>query len=182
LSKLAAAQAQAGHFAQAEETARSIPYYLRIEPLRELAAALAQAGESRASEVFAQAEETARAITDDWKLARALSKLAAAQAQAGRFAQAEETARAIKIDWDRAEALRELAAALAHVGRFDQALTTLGSRSLTELLQALASWAPAFERQEPVLSVAVLREATGIAGWVSSDWRKIHELLSAPDD
>jgi hypothetical protein len=169
---------------EAEEVAGAIPYKEpRAEALRELAAALAQAGERRASEVFAQAEETARAITDDRWRANALRKLAAALAQAGEsrasevFAQVEETARAITDDGQRAEALRELAVALAHAGHFDQALTTLGSRSLTECLQALASWAPAVERRKPGLSVAVLREATGVAGWVSSNWRKIHERL-----
>jgi hypothetical protein len=188
LSELAAALAEAGEsrarevFAQAEETARAITYdEYRAVALSELAAALSRAGH------FAQAEEAARAITSDVCRGEALSELAAALAEAGEsrarevFAQAEETARAITANVFRAMALRELAAELAHVGQFDRALTTLGSRSLTEHLQALTSWASVFERQKPGLSVAVLREATGVAGWVSSHWRKIHELLSAPE-
>jgi hypothetical protein len=221
LSELAVALAQAARFVQAEDTARAITNdEYRAEALGKLAAALARAGDSRASEVFANAKETARAIMDDRHRAEVLSELAAALAQAARFvqaedtaraitgkkyraealsklaaalaevgerrarevfAQAEDTARAIMDDRHRAEVLSELAAALALGGHFDQALTTLDSRSLTELLLALASWAPAFERREPGLSVAVLRETTGVAGWVSSDWRKIHELLSAPE-
>jgi len=181
LRDLAAALAQAGHFAKAEETASAITDDgRRANALRELAAALAQAGESRAGEVFAKAEEAALAIADDGKRADALEKLAAAQAQAGRFAKAEETALAIADDGKRAWALRDLAAALVQAGHVDQALTTLGSRSLDEFLQALASWSPAIERRKSGLSVAVLREATGVAGWVSQYWLKIHELLSAP--
>jgi hypothetical protein len=180
-SGLAAAMAQAGHFAQAEETARSITgRRQRAKVLRDLAAAMARAGESRASEVFAQAEETARSIRRDEQRDEALRDLAAALAQAGHFTKAEEMARSITDYGERTKALSKLAAALAQAGRFDQALTTLSSRSLDEFMNDLASWAPAFEQRKSGLSVAVLREATGVAGWVSSDWRKIHELLSAP--
>jgi hypothetical protein len=45
-------------------------------------------------------------------------------------------------------------------------------------MQSLAEWAPFFEQVKPGLSLGVLHEATGIAGWVRSDWRKIHELLN----
>jgi hypothetical protein len=116
-----------------------------------------------------EAEEVVSGIPYEEPRADALRALAAAQAQAGHFAQAEETARANAGDEPRAEALRALAAALAFVGRFYRALITLDSIRLNEFLQALASLTPAFERRKPGLSVAVLREATGVAGWFSSD-------------
>jgi hypothetical protein len=82
------------------------------------------------------------------------------------------------VDWQRARALGKLAAVLARVRRFNHALTLLGLLDkLGEVLQALAKWAASFEQLKQGLSVAVLREATGNAGWVRLDWREIHELL-----
>jgi hypothetical protein len=97
-----------------------------------MAAALAQVGESRASEVFAQAEETTRAIPYDGLRVEALRNPAAALAQVGQYTRAEETARVITEDEVRAWVLRELAVALAKAGYFDKVLMTLGSRSLTK--------------------------------------------------
>jgi len=92
---------------------------------------------------------------------------------------AEAVARSIPNDWQRAEALRELADALAQVGRFDEALLILSLHSLDESLQVVANWAPSFEEIAPGSSLAVLRQATRVAGWVRPDWRRISELLSS---
>ena len=39
---------------------------------------------------------------------------------------------------------------------------------------------PADQSAQVMAIVCVIPQAAGVAGWVSSDWRKIHELLSAP--
>jgi hypothetical protein len=85
-------------------------------------------------------------------------------ARAGRYEEAQEVAHSIRNDKLRAEALRDLAAALTQAGRLNYALAVLGLGELDEFLQALAGWAPSFERVTLGLSIAVLREATGIAG------------------
>jgi hypothetical protein len=61
--------------------------------------------------------------------------------------------------------------------RFKLALTTLGSRELGEFLQTMAAWGVYFDQLASKSSVAVLREAAGIAGWVRSDWRRTHDML-----
>ncbi|MCZ7572053.1 MAG: hypothetical protein M5U01_26175 [Ardenticatenaceae bacterium] len=169
-----------GVFEAAEAVARSLPDdQQRAWALRELARALAQGGR------FGQAEAVARSIPDEQGRAAALRELAGALARVGDdrasgvFEAAEAVARSIQNDWGRASALRELADALAQAGRFDEALLTLSPRSLDESLQAMANWAPSFEEIAPGSSLAVLREATRVAGWVRPDWRRVSELLSS---
>ncbi len=96
--------------------------------------------------------------------ARALSRLADALAQERRHHEAPEIARTIEDDSQRAEALSCLASALAQERRFSDALDLLGLRDLYEFFEVLAKRAPCIEQVEQGLSVAVLREATSIAG------------------
>jgi thioredoxin-like negative regulator of GroEL len=168
--------AQAGRYEEWREVASTIEDYRGwAKALKDLASALAQAGG------YEEAQEVASAIEDDdrYQRAEALRELASALTQAGRYEEAREVASTIEDDSKRAGALRDLASALAQAGRFNYALAVLDLRKLDEFLQALAKWAPSFERVEPGLSVVVLWEATGIVGWVRSDWRTIHELLNS---
>ncbi|WP_255724434.1 TIR domain-containing protein [Frankia sp. Cj3] len=79
----------------------------------------------------ARAEQLARAITDPYRQAEALARLAGALAQAGAHdraeqtaAAAEQTARAITNPYRQAEALARLAEALAQAGAHDRAEQT----------------------------------------------------------
>jgi hypothetical protein len=54
----------------------------------------------------------------------------------------------------------------------------LGLRELDELLQILTQWMSYFEQVRLGLSTDVLAAATGVAGWLRSDWREVHRLLS----
>jgi hypothetical protein len=67
---------------------------------------------------------------------------------------------------------------MAQAGEIEQALDALGPRELSDFVQTLASWASYFEKVEPGLSVAVLREATRIISWVQASWRPIYEILA----
>lgn len=181
----AAALAQAGDkqaeavFDEAEKLARSIKDGKhRAEAICLLAACLARVGDSRADAIFDAAETEALSLPIDLFRAPVLRNLVAEMVQAGRFDKARRVIRTIQDNKHRAEALYNLAAALAQAGSFAEALTALGPCELDKFLQALAEWAPAFEQIEPGLSVAVLQEATSVAGWVRPDWHKVHELLS----
>ncbi|MBD2103169.1 NB-ARC domain-containing protein [Leptolyngbya sp. FACHB-261] len=183
-SKLATALAQAGQaqdaaavLRQAQEVAQSIEEsYRREDAFSELATALSQAGQ------FNQAQEVAQGIEDSHSREEAFRDLAKALAQVGQFRQAQEVAVGIEdSDW-RAGAFRELAQSLATTMKFVDAFPTLRLRELSELLSALAKWVSAFEKVEPRLSAKVLREAVRIAGWVSPNWQKIHELLNPASD
>ncbi|MCZ7567019.1 MAG: hypothetical protein M5U01_00265 [Ardenticatenaceae bacterium] len=186
LRDLTAALAQARRFDEAAEIARTIEDgERRAEALAELAVAIAQAGDRRARWIFDEAAQATRAVEGRGLKAKALCELAAALAQAGDrragavFGEAAQVARTLQNHVDRTNALRALGAALARDGRFEAALVTVGPDDLDDFIRSLADWAPYFENVEPGLSLAVLREASEVAGWVRRDWREIHELLSA---
>jgi len=130
---------------------------------------------------YEEAREVAHSIRYDWVRWEALRDLAAAMPQAGHHQEAREVARSVRHDEHRAEALKALSAAMARAGSLNYALSLLGLRTLDEFLQILAEWATVFEQIKPRLSIAVLSDATAVAGWVRSDWREIHELLSTPE-
>lgn len=73
--------------------------------------------------------------------------------------------------------LSELGIDLGKAGYFVEATNTLGQESLDQTLSKLAEWIDAFEKVEPGLSLAVLREALRIAGWVHPGWQDIYEML-----
>ncbi|MBX3081676.1 MAG: DUF4062 domain-containing protein [Anaerolineae bacterium] len=114
---------QALYYARTIEDASS-----RADALRDIAAALAQAGS------IDKALTTARTIENVYSRADALRAIAAALATAGQPAQATfdkalTTARTIEYAYSRTHALRDIAAALANAGQpaqatFDEALTT----------------------------------------------------------
>jgi hypothetical protein len=138
-----------------------------------------------------EALELARSIEDgqyrSWAL-RAIAEVraqadASALAQAERYDEAREIARSIEdaeVSW---QALSDLALDLARDKCFNFALAVLlDDPGLDAFLRALAEWTPSFEQVKPGLSTTVLREASGVAGWLSLRYRKIHELLCTFDE
>ena len=108
LRDLAKALAEAGHFAQAQETAALIQESGRqAEALRALTLALAKTGN------YAQAQSLAQTIQDNQTKMELLRELAALLARADQFALAETILQTIQGDGRRAEALTDLAIILA---------------------------------------------------------------------
>ena len=76
------------------------------------------------------------------------------------------------------QALEKLALELADNQRFPEALSTFSQRprltyssELEEFIITLGAWASAFDKMEPRLSLAVLREAVRIVSWRNSSWQ-----------
>src|SRR5665647_354281 len=106
-----AAQAKAGEFEAAQQTARSITDpYAQARALVGLVIALARSGE------FEAAQQTARSITDPYAQADALVGLVVVLAEAGAFEAAEQTARAITNPSAVVRAWTQLATTLAKAG------------------------------------------------------------------
>ncbi len=155
VANLAEALVREGRFDKAEELTHIIrPYEFRVRVLIDLAEILVQAGRiDEARIMLDEAKEIIPRIQSSGEQWRALNNLVLALVRAG----------------------HPIAAVI------EAAFSLLDPRNLDEFLHALAAYAFLFEHQEPELSVDVLREATSIAGWVRSDWRKIHERLAAPE-
>ena len=175
LRDVVAAMAQAGRFDEAlAVVAQDLKYSTsRAHVLRDVAAAMAQAGQF--DEALAVAENT----QDRRIRAYMLRDVSAAMAQAGQFEEALAVARDIEDAPEQASALWNIAAAMAKDGRFVEALDALGPQEPSGFMRCLAEWAESFEKVEPGLSVAVLREAARIIGWVLPGWRPIYEILAA---
>jgi hypothetical protein len=198
LRHLAVALAKAGHpdaddaISDAKHAASSFGEELDwVESLCTLAAALVQVRDDHARAIYNEAVAIVEAATRTtqnrlWKI-KMLCTVAAALVQVGDdrwraiFNEAEAIARMLHDNREQVEARGELATVLAHAGRFGDALLTLGQCPLHGFLRTLAAWASAFETSTPGLSIAVLRAATNVAGWVRFDWRKVHQLLPTPE-
>ena len=133
LHGIAAAQAEAGLFPDALQTAEKIKYETRrVAALRDIAAAFAKAGHSiDAKKTFANALRTAEKIEDTKYHADALRRIATAFTNAGYDIDAKNTlANALRITKKiedtgyRAAVLREIAVAFAEAGIFSNALRT----------------------------------------------------------
>jgi len=180
MSVLVTALAEARRFKEAEETAHSIEDDLeKAKALSAVAATLANAGyRADSDKMFVKAREATYAVEDGSRREFALCALAAALSQAGYFSKAEKLIQTIHDDlYPLLVGLNRLATPFAKAGRFSEAFTTLGWQRLDRFLCNLTEWASAFEKVESGLSVAVLREAVRIAGWVRPSWREIYELF-----
>ena len=145
---LPAVWAQLARFAHAEALARAITDpRAQVQALTQLAAVLAQAGDSnRASRLAADAEAVARGISDSDAQARALADLVAVVAQAGDPDRAEALARGIADSDAQARALADLVAAVAQAGDPDRAEalargiadSDAQARALADLVAAMA--------------------------------------------
>jgi hypothetical protein len=168
--------AQQGFHVEAEELAGMIEPEEKVKartPERtdeQVAIALAEEGRHE------EARAVISRIRSDVDRGAALSALADSLGRAGRWDEARAIAYEAGDFW-RGYILRDLADALIEERRVGDAFSMLGSRSLDESLQALAQWATHFEKLRSGLSVAVLREATAVAGWARPDWEEISQLL-----
>jgi tetratricopeptide (TPR) repeat protein len=121
---IADAQAGAGLFAEALQTARSIDVKrLKAAALRYIAVTQAEAGWIEdAHKTFAEAVRAAHTVDNgrQW----VLEEIATAQAEAGLFAEALQTASTIDQINPKASALGKIANAQAHAGLFAEALGT----------------------------------------------------------
>jgi tetratricopeptide (TPR) repeat protein len=194
LGNVADALVQAGCLSEAKQLLKEIEDDEdRIEQLGWLVIPLVEAGN------LFEAEKLAQEIEFPEQKARMLCKLATALAQAGnedkasavllevrslvqRHLATERTGiKGVQIN----ETLKlypfvysELATSLAEAKRFTQALSSYNlQEGLNELLCALGNWRATFEKVEPGLSVAVLREAIRIAGWMHPLWQEIYEVF-----
>jgi hypothetical protein len=181
LSDLAVAFARSGRFDKAMEIVPLIRASMEwASAMGEIAVALIQIQPDRQDEadtLFNAVWGLVENLQDEWERGRVLLVLAEALAKVERLEEAEKAVLLIQNPIQRSGSLADLAAAYARAHRFSDALTALGTRELEYFLQSLAEWAEAFEQVEPGMSVAVLREASEVAGWVRPEWRQIHELL-----
>ncbi|MCZ7567017.1 MAG: hypothetical protein M5U01_00255 [Ardenticatenaceae bacterium] len=186
LREIAVAFAEAGRDRDAIATARAIPLDSGgAWALLSVAEVLGPAHAGRLRTVLAEAVEAARTLRDDSDRISTLRNLAIALARIG-DARADallDGIRAVGVAIEHVgwwmDAQIDLAEAFARAGLLREALIRVETSDLDKLLAILAEWAPQFEELEAGLSLAVLHEASGVAGWVRPDWRKIHELLAA---
>src|SRR5262249_50230861 len=73
-----------------------------------------------------------------------------------------------------------LAVGLARAQRFAEAFASIRETDIEHAMIFLADSGVAFDQIEPGLSLRVLVEATGVAGWVRAVWGKIHGILAEP--
>ncbi len=179
LASTARAAVRAGLYDQAREIAERIEVPLwRLQALSELAGAAAVSGDGRTPDLVALAEALARQLHAEGKGHDAFAILAAELLPAGApwaeslFAEALEESRRSRARYN------VLAEGLARAGRFGEALVLIGSGGTDFYVAQLAFWAPALEPRETGLSVAALREAAGVAGWVDETWAAVNEILS----
>jgi hypothetical protein len=76
--------------------------------------------------------------------------------------------------------LARLAAGLARAKQISKAFDAIESTDLEHAMIFLADSSVAFDQIKPGLSLDVLEEAAGVAGWARADWRKIREILAEP--
>jgi hypothetical protein len=67
---------------------------------------------------------------------------------------------------------------------FSEALSTFSRRpaltyssALDDFLEVMSSWIPGFDKVEPRLSLAILRECIRISGWTSAGWEDVYCLI-----
>jgi hypothetical protein len=194
LGNVANALVQAGCLPEAKELLKEIEDDKeRIEQLGWLVIPLVEVGN------FCEAEKLAQDIESPEQKSRMLCKLATALAQAGNEDKASAVFLEVRglvqrhlategtgikgVQINETPELHpfvysELATSLAEAKRFTQALSSYNlQEGLNELLCALGNWRSTFEKVEPGLSVAVLREAIRIAGWMYPLWQEIYEVF-----
>jgi tetratricopeptide (TPR) repeat protein len=133
LEKVATAQAEAGIYVDALNTARGIEeVFTKARALHEVASAQAKAGlADQARSTFAEALTAACASKDTV----ALQEIATAQTKASFFAEALVTAYGIEDGFNRALALQQIASAQARAGMTDQSRLTF-TKALTAAREA----------------------------------------------
>ena len=147
----------------------------------EVVKALAELGdyEEALEEAMSIEDRTHRSKTLS-EVATTIQEVATALAVAGHYAEAKKAAHSININFEQTKALHAIAKRLAQEQQFMEALATYSPPRIDSCIKTLAQWWYAFEQAETGSFIAVLHESTAVAGWVRSDWQKIHELLPFP--
>jgi hypothetical protein len=145
--------------------------------LQELVLALSQCGR------FKEAEEVTQTIENEACRTAALRTLAVALAACGQkgadsvFDEAERQLRCIQVSWIWHPAACQHVIALAGAGRYTKALCFLQSFQLDEFLNFVIEIIPNLEKSNPGISVELLREISGVAGWMRPRWRPLNDLI-----
>jgi tetratricopeptide (TPR) repeat protein len=135
---------------------------------------------------FAEASKIAYAIEDEAWRASALRELGAALAgqnnleEADRvFDEVERQLQSIQnhLSWE--SVAHDLVVSLANAGRYLKVLDFLKSVDLDTFLEVVLSIIPGLERLNRGVTLNLVREVSGVAGWLRPRWRRVHELLSA---
>jgi ferritin-like metal-binding protein YciE len=137
---VAAAQAEAGRFAEALQAANAArDATQRALALRHIGVVQARSGlGSAATATFDQALQAAVTIVDDYERACTIRTIATAEAHAGDFKRALNVAAVIKEERERAEALTRIAMIQAEHGRTNDALAwVIGLTSPLDRTEAL---------------------------------------------
>jgi hypothetical protein len=133
---------------------------------------------------FAEASNVAYAIDDEAWRASALRELAATLAEKNKLEAAdpvfEEAERQLKtvqhhLSWQ--SGARDLVIALANAGRYLKVLDFLKSADLDSFLEMVLSIIPGLERLNPGITLNLVREVSGVAGWTRPPWRRVHKVL-----
>jgi len=154
-------------------------FYMRDNTRRELASALSQCGQ------FEKARRVAQAIDFEESKGPALLDLALAVAESGQeaadsiFDEAEQQLRRVQKDWIRHSEAHSLVEAVARSGRYTKLLKLLQSFEFDEFVNLVIAIAPCLGRCNPKVSVELIREVSGVAGWLRPRWRQVHNILRA---
>ena len=123
LSDIIALLVEAGEFDLAIQAAQQIEdAWVRIEAFREIAIAMAKAGQTeRVNQAFQLALQAIQQIEDAWVRLEAFREISVAMARAGQLYCAFQATWEIEDEWDRLEVLKEVVEVLLETGQFDLA-------------------------------------------------------------
>lgn len=135
-----------------------------------------------------QALEIIRKATNPAFLRRAVPGVIRALVRANRLREAAEVASpkglAASLSHEEEEVIQarsEVAERLAVEGKFREAFGSMLSRDLDRSIGALATWSSSLDQLKPDFRIQMLTEVSRISGWVQSDWRDVHNVLSDRD-
>jgi hypothetical protein len=154
----------------------------RVRALTAYGVELAKSNSTQGRSTLKEAEHLARRGRKT-TLDTAVSWVSIAYAEAGWFDDAAKLIRTVDFHSDatRVELTKKLnvlrGATLVRSGQIPDALQNLGKLDVDLLVQAIADWAPAFDEFKNSLSVMSLVAVIDVAGWIRTDWRRIHGLV-----
>jgi tetratricopeptide (TPR) repeat protein len=172
LSEAALLLARARRFNEALLAAKLIEgEQQRAEALRGIMAELVREGD------LDRVLEVAYMIDNVQQRATALREVVEAFIEVGYIDKAVAIAYIIDLVDQRMDTVSIIAAAMTKSNKIGQALALIVPRPIEKFIRDLAEWSPAFEKIEPGLSVAILREVIRISSWVHPRWQQIYAFL-----
>jgi hypothetical protein len=109
----------------------------------------------------------------------AIGELVNAYATLGQADFALRVARLETSDDHRRQIMRHVAAAFAKANRMPDALLVLEETTLDGFIAAVGFAHAAWTDAPPGAVLSSMRAVTGVAAWVRSDWREVHDILRA---